>query len=113
MKPMLVPPGPDSVPLGPISTRVAVENTAPPDVPPTTFSVSLEGEHSEYLPGQEVAPGRYWLHGVAGPVTGSLENLGPSTLKVYVDAEPEALPAQPAPPAARGVATGCAGGRRA
>lgn len=90
MKPILVPPGGNDVPLGPINSQLAVENTAPPDVPPTTFSVSLEGEHSEYLPGQVVAPGRYWLHGVPEPMTGALQNLGPSTLHVYIDEEPEA-----------------------
>jgi hypothetical protein len=106
MEPIRVAPGKKDVDLGPINSQLVVENKAGPDVPPTTFSVSLEGEHSVYLPGEVVAPGRYWLYGVPSPVIGTLRNAGPSILSVYVDAEPEALGLRPAQDMAHGAAPG-------
>jgi predicted TPR repeat methyltransferase len=91
MEPIVVPPGKKEVDLGQINSQLVVGNPATPDTPPTVFSVTLAGEHSETLPGQLVDPGSYWLHGVLSPMVGQLVNGGPSRLEVYIDAVPEAL----------------------
>jgi len=110
MKPRVLPPDKTEWPLGPINAQLVVENPADPDEPPTTFSVTLQGENSEYLPGQEVSPGQYWPHGVSGPVTGWLENFGPSKLNVYIDGPPQAPGPSPADALTRDAASGPADG---
>jgi hypothetical protein len=110
MQPFAVRPDKNDWPLGQINSHLVVGNPADPDVVPTTFTVSLQGEHSEFLPGQVVAPGEYWFHGVTAPSLGWIENLGPSTLQVYVDGPPQAPGLRPAEDLTRDAASGRTGG---
>jgi hypothetical protein len=94
-----VPPSKSEEPLGQINSRLVVANRARPGERPTTFSISLVGQNSEYLPGQVLAPGDVIPYGVQTPMSASIQNSGPSTLYAYIDQEPEpeASGAPPAP----------------
>jgi hypothetical protein len=87
--PIPVPPTKSEEPLGQINSQLVVANRARPEVRPTTFSISLVGQYSEYLPGQVLAPGESIPYGVQVPMSASIRNHGPSTLYAYIDQEPE------------------------
>jgi hypothetical protein len=91
MEPIRVPPDKKTIDLGVVNQRLVVQDTARPGESPTTFSVSLVGEHSQYFPALTIAPDKYWLAGTLSPMCAYLSNAGPSTLNVWIDATPEAL----------------------